>query len=162
MRRVRAQSKIHPNDWKVPAYFEGYLRIAEAADFVGKTYEAVAVAMRRGKLEYIIRNGVKYTSIEWLKRFELEKWDRFNLTLDGKRVFDAGLGKYNVNVAAHMLGITIDKLYHMIENGEVKTERAPDGFHHIIYAEEICATMAILRERETGYKSTMLPIPQYA
>src|SRR5882672_11808375 len=113
----------------------GYITVQRAADYIGKTYQALRQAMTRGNLKYMKKCGIYFTTVDWLVEYEADKYNRFNTLVDGKRVFDLSEGRYNTDIAAKILDVPLWKLYEYIEEGTIKTTRVAD--YHVIDSKEI-------------------------
>lgn len=124
-----------------------FMTIQEAAKYLQKTVQAVNQAAQRGTLQTQKIGGRRYTTLEWLSDYEKNKWRINNILRDGKRLFDNEKGKYTVKQAAEKIGVSVQRVYHMIRIGMLTSHRSGD--YHVITEGQIAACID-LREEKYG------------
>lgn len=101
-----------------------YITIAEAAESLEVSVQAVYQAIRRRNLKAKIKGRRMFTSYEWLREY-MEHWaskqehSRFN----GEKVFNKDKGEYSVVMVAQELGVKTQLIHDMCKEGKIKTYR---------------------------------------
>ena len=121
------------------------MTVKEAAEYTGKTYQAINQCIHRGRLKFYIDGGRKYTTIAWLEEFERTKDLTEHAKMNRKPIFDESKGTYCVKHAAKMLGCSPLKVHDYIRSGLISSERV--GSYHVIHLSEIEKMMDRLEKK---------------
>jgi len=128
---------------------ERYLKIPEAAEYLGITTQAVYKQMRRHVIKYKIVDGVKYTTPEWLDDYESKRHSKSDHgTYNGRPVFNKDKGQYSVQMCADACGVKRHIILHKLRTGEILHIRK--GHYYVIPEDQVIKMQEKLINEKTG------------
>jgi excisionase family DNA binding protein len=115
------------------------ITVKEAAQLLGIQIAAVQFAIRKGRLHRIMDVNGYNVKLDYdeVAKYADSRYSRSESRFNGSLLFDKERGFYSVKECAKILCVTKQRLYLIIRQGRIKTERK--GFQLVITLEAIRA-----------------------
>jgi hypothetical protein len=130
-----------------------YLKISDAALYLGVTTQAVYKQVRRGVIRYKMIDGVTFTTIPWLDTyFENRHSKEHHARWKGRPVFDMKKGELSVKMCSEITGLSLSKLFYDVSSGRIPFIRR--GAYCVIMRSDLDEYLHFL-ESSNGFKNIL-------
>lgn len=109
---------------------EKLLKLSEGAKIANVGRQALYMAIKKGKLKVIKKGGRWFTTEEYIRSYQSNKYNGEERKLNGESVFDPSNGIYSINRAMHDFNEKYknnqknkQKIYHALRTGKLKGYR---------------------------------------
>lgn len=132
-----------------------YLKIADAALYMGVTTQALYKQIKRGVIRYTMIDGVTFTTIQWLDEYVGHRHSKeHHARWKGRPVFSMEKGELSAKMCSEITGISLSKLFYDISIGRIPFIRR--GAYCVILRSDLDEYVHFL-EASSNFKHILSP-----